>query len=108
VKDQPKNYRNLCFPSAFSKTKRDIRTRNNFWGNAIACSCCLCNENAQLHRIHRGLTEAEIRLLVANERIEERDALDQKSQTPFEQISSKALKDNNQAFDCSRKAHFLH
>ncbi|MDR2779453.1 MAG: DNA recombination protein RmuC [Puniceicoccales bacterium] len=55
-------------------------------------------KNAELNIMQRKLAEAEIRLTVANETIEERNNFNRKWQEQFEQLSAKALKDNNEAF----------
>ncbi|MDR1432835.1 MAG: DNA recombination protein RmuC [Puniceicoccales bacterium] len=48
--------------------------------------------------LRRKLSEAEVRLAVANERICERDNLYKQLNERFEQMSAKALRDNNEAF----------
>ncbi|MDR1233054.1 MAG: DNA recombination protein RmuC [Puniceicoccales bacterium] len=69
------------------------------FGVALLCvSLAYVKKSAKLDIVQRKLAEAEIRLAVANERIEERDNLNQKWQEQFEQLSAKALKDNNEAF----------
>lgn len=53
---------------------------------------------AEVAALKLKLTETEIRLSIANEKIEERNSFNQKLGEQFEQLSAKALRDNNEAF----------
>ncbi|MDR1401879.1 MAG: DNA recombination protein RmuC [Puniceicoccales bacterium] len=64
----------------------------------IAVVAAYLRKNSEATCLHKKLAEAEIRLAVSQERIEERDAFNQKLREQFEQLSAKALKDNNEAF----------
>jgi DNA recombination protein RmuC len=79
----------------------------------VLCAAVVCislayfQKNGEVISVRGKLAEAEIRLAVANEKIVERDNFDRKWQEQFEQLSAKALRDNNEAFFLLAKNSFL-
>ncbi|MDR1413796.1 MAG: DNA recombination protein RmuC, partial [Puniceicoccales bacterium] len=72
----------------------------------IAMVAAYLRKNSEATSLQKKLAEAEIRLAVSQERIEERDSLNQKLEGQFEQLSAKALRDNNEAFLLLAKSSF--
>lgn len=65
--------------------------------SVIACIIAK-KRTSEAYQLRHKLAESELRLAVANERISENNILQQQWKEQFEQLSAKALRDNNEAF----------
>lgn len=72
---------------------------------AFACTIAK-KRTSEAQALKQKLTESELRLTIANERISENNVLQQQWKEQFEQLSAKALRDNNEAFLLMAKQSF--